>query len=360
MALHGALTRRGFSVSIATFYYKFLRSAYPEMRWVRELIDYRFLNRVSFTKKLFLKLNFLINKKYHSNDVFIACPGGYINSYYGIKRCLLPLVEGKKQGSKTAIYAQSVGPLNDRDSRLLESFSSKIDVIVVRDSFSRSVIDALPIKSKVMQSKDAAFLLTPRQSNASDQVNKVAVSVRRWEFDQRDMMQYYELIKALCRLVLKAGFDIEFISTCQGVKKYRDDSKEASRIAQQLLDESRDWSARIAVNNQYHPYQVFMDKLNTEYAFTIGTRLHMCILSMLNGIPAFNISYEVKGKECYQYLHLENATIDFNEPMETALAKFEFFLSQRDAIKNHMWEQVQIVHKESHQALDEFLLAMNM
>jgi polysaccharide pyruvyl transferase WcaK-like protein len=152
-----------------------------------------------------------------------------MNSYYGLKKCLLPLIQAKKTNKKTAVYSQSVGPLNESDRNLLNQYSQFIDTILVRDSFSKKCIDSTRCNSKILQTKDAAFLLEPRVSIAKNS-KLVAVSVRSWKHDSRNMEQYYALIQKLCKKLLDKGFDIEFISTCQGIKDYVDDSKTASLI----------------------------------------------------------------------------------------------------------------------------------
>lgn len=355
IGLYEQLKKLGYSVSIATFYYDFLSIQYPNIPFVRELLDYRFLNRVSFLKKLFLKINFNFNKEYREHDIFISSPGGYVNSYYGIKRCLLPLILAKRDGKKTAVYAQSVGPLNARDSRLLTKFSRNIDVIMVRDAYSHSIIRKIPCHSTILRSKDAAFLLPPRMSTASASSKLVAVSVRQWGFDDRNMNLYQELVSSFCRISLEQGLDIEFISTCQGVPKYRDDSKEAEIILNILLNENPNWYNRITVNKEYHTYYDLTDQLNSKYIFTIGTRLHMCILSMINGIPAFNISYERKGAECYKYLGIDACSVDFNEPIDEGIKKFRNFIGSLDRINQHVKDQVRIAHEESKESLNKFL-----
>ena len=359
LALVGQLSKRGYTVSIATFYYTFLKKHYPQLLLVRELLDYRFL-RYNFIKKLFLLINFRFNKKYRTNDLFISSPGGYVNSYYGLRRCLLPLIEAKKIGKKTAIYSQSVGPLNDRDKRLLSEFSKQIDTILVRDTFSWDCIHSIKCYSDVMLTKDAAFLLEPRESRAPVDCKKVAVSVREWGFDGRSGSDFESLIITLCKLTLQAGYEIEFISTCQGVPGYRDDSQMALKIYQQLLNANQNWHTKLSLSTNYITVFQLQEKLNKEYAFTIGTRLHMCILSMINGIPAFNISYEVKGLECYQYLDLANCSVDYNEPTPSASKSFLYFLENLSSIKNTVVQKTKTVHQECIDSLEVFLKRMNI
>lgn len=360
IALYEQLIARGYEVAIATFYYKFLKSQYPQVPFIRELNDYNLGVKATFVKKLFSRLNFLFNKKYNSHDVYIASPGGYVNSYYGLKRSLLPLILAKGRSKKTAIYSQSIGPLNAKDQERLTKFSKSIDVILVRDDFSQACISSIPCSSKVFQTKDAAFLLTPRLSKAKADCKTVAVSVREWKFDNRDMQNYSNMIQSFCETVLHHGYRIEFISTCQGVEGYRDDSKVAMLIRDVLIRKAPQYSDQITVNTRYNTYYELIDRLNTQYAFTIGTRLHMCILSLVNGTPAFNISYEVKGIECYKYLGMANFSADFNESINSATEKFNTFIANHKEIQSSLPDRITPVHTEVKKDLEMFLKEMGI
>ena len=360
VALYEQLIARGYQVGIATFYYKFLKSQYPNLPFIRELNDYNLGVNATIVKKLFSTLNFFFNKIYNSHDVYIASPGGYVNSYYGLKRSLLPLILAKGRSKKTAIYSQSIGPLNQKDKDRLTNFSKSIDVILVRDDFSQACISSIPCFSKVFQTKDAAFLLTPRVSKVHADCRTVAVSVREWKFDNRDMQNYGDLIQSFCETVLNNGYNIEFISTCQGVEGYRDDSKIASQIRDTLVKKAPQFANQITVNVRYNTYYELIDRLNTQYAFTIGTRLHMCILSLINGTPAFNISYEVKGIECYKYLDMASYSADFNESMNSATEKFNAFLANYKEIQTSLLNRITPIHNEVKKDLEMFLKEMGI
>ena len=356
IALYNALKKKGFEVSIATFRYNFLKKQYPELPFVRELLDYKFPVGATFVKKIYLKLNLLFNYKYKSFDAYIGSPGGYMNSYYGLKKCLLPLVEAKKRNKKTAVYSQSVGPLNKRDINL---YSKSIDLLLVRDNYSKNCVDNTNCRSEVIQTKDAAFLIEPRKSNANNS-KLVGISVRSWKHDNRNMEAYHKLIQLFCERVLMNGYDIEFISTCQGVPNYVDDSKTAAIIVKNILKKTPSLSNRIKIDSLFHSYFDLVDILNTRYSFVIGTRLHMCMLSLINGTPAFNISYEVKGKECYNYLGLEDYTSDFNASEEEAISKLDLFISNYKIIQKDISETILTTHKESIKDLDQFLKEMEL
>jgi colanic acid/amylovoran biosynthesis protein len=282
-----------------------------------------------------------------------------MNSFYGLKRCLLPLVEAKKRGKKTAVYSQSIGPLNERDKKLLTKYSKSIDVILVRDDYSRDCINAVKCFSKVFQTKDAAFLLPPRPSKAQNS-RTIAVSVREWNYENRDMDNFANMIQSFCEYALKQGFTLEFISTCQGVPNYRDDSQIANKIKANIASKNPSFEPRMLVDSSYHTFYNLADRLNSRYCFTIGTRLHMCILSLINGTPAFNISYEVKGRECYRYLDLEEYSIDYNEPKETADEKFKRFVASYSMVQASLLEKLLPIHEESKDSLDQFLKEMEL
>ena len=69
------------------------------------------------------------------------------------------------------------------------------------------------------------------------------------------------------------------------------------------------------------------------FRFVVGTRLHMCILTIMSGIPAFNISYEVKVKECYKILNLNEYSVDYNDDINDSLEKLQQFINKNDELK---------------------------
>ena len=354
VALLQALENKGYVVSIATFHYMFLRGKYPQLPLVRELLDYKLPIKATLFQKIFLRLNYFINKNYKYFDIYIGSPGGYMNSYYGLKKCLLPLIEAKKRNKKTAVFSQSIGPLNTCDRNLLSKFGAYVDIFLVRDAYSRVCAETALPSSKILQTKDAAFLLKPRKSSAKNS-KLVAVSVRAWRHDNRDMKLYSDMMQAICEKVLASGFDIEFISTCQGVKNYVDDSKTASIIKELIITKNKSFKNRVNVDSNFYSYYELVDILNSRYIFVVGTRLHMCILSLINGTPAFNVSYELKGKFCYEYLGFQDYSVDYNDTNEEFMNKFNIFLNNYNELHKSLYETILALHLESLETLNTFL-----
>ena len=357
-ALYLSLISKGFDVKIATYYYAVAKKKYPHLPLVRELSDYYFLKKLPFLKPVLVRINFWLKSNYRNNDLFIACPGGYVNSYYQLNYALLSLKLAHKLGKKTAIYAQSVGPFNPNDSRLFSAASKYLDLVLVRDEFSMQIMKDLNYSGNYYQTKDAAFLLERSSSRNVENSKKVAISVREWSFDERNMSRYIDLMSQICLQLIKRGYSIEFLSTCQGVPGYKDDSKTAELIKKNL-EENFNVYNNIEVNASYYNVEGLMDKL-AEYDFVVGTRLHMCILSWVCNVPAFNISYEVKGKECYNYLGIPRYSIDFNEDIAVAEKMLDEFISDRDSFKEDVFARVQGIRHEVKTDFEKFVNSLNL
>src|SRR5699024_12355606 len=116
---------------------------------------------------------------------------------------------------------------------------------------------------------------------------------------------------------------------------------------------------KVTVNSKYFTMSELQEKI-AEYDCVIGTRLHMCILSMLKGKPCFNISYERKGKEAYKYLGLEDYSVDYNEKVSVVESRLISFFNNLDDIA----EKIKIVMPEQNMKAEnyfnQFLERMNM
>jgi len=341
---------KDYDVQIATSDYKLVKKIYPDLPWVEDVCDYSSVKKANALKQFLLLYHLIKNKTYRNADLIVGAPGGYINSYYGFSTKLLVYVFMKFMRKKTAIYAQSIGPLNSKYQRILKHYSRSIDIIMARDQFSYE--HASPFISKRCQlqlSNDAAFLLPPIA--AAPVGKKAAVSVRDWTHDKRSQDIYYDLIVAFTKKLIQQGYQVHFISTCQGIDGYTDDSQTAKAIVQRLPEECQ---KDIVVKEEFFDLHQLRKELST-YQVVIGTRLHMCILSMLSGVPALNISYEIKGKECYSYLKLDDFSIDYNHELNDALQKLDTFIEQTEQIESKLNSIIQKQKAAASHCYDEFI-----
>lgn len=355
-SLENSLIEKGFNINISTFHYDLVKNLYPEKELIKEITDYYFFRKAPQLKPIAVKLLFPFKKKYEDSIAMISAPGGYINSYYGFHHILELLKKAKQAGKATGIYSQSIGPLNKKDSNLLIKYAQYIDHLFVRDEFSDQqlkVINFPPQKYTLVE--DGAFLINPN-FDTQNKNNKIAISVRGWAHDNRNIKSYFKLIASLAESAVNFGLDIEFLSTCQGVEGYVDDSIIAKEIYKNLPKKIK---SKCSIDKKYYNYLSFFNKLG-DYKIVIGTRLHMCILSLLRGIPAFNISYEIKGKECYNYLEIPELSIDYNEQNENALKKFKVFLNNIDKYKDKTQAAVLKQHNNATKHFDIFLRKLKL
>lgn len=353
-SLYKIFESQGFEVKIASFDFDYAKSTYKNYPIIRELTDYKILSKIPLSKyvKSFLTpFMFIFSKQYKSNDLFVACPGGFMNSYYGFLRVGLTFISAKLYGKKTAIYSQSIGPLTKTDKILFKFFSKFIDLIYARDSFSFSLLDNLKIdKKKFKKVEDAAFLIP--FENVPSTNRTIAISVREWKHDSRDQNLYIQNIKVIVNEIVKRGFNVEFLSTCQGFENYIDDSNFALKIYDLIEDPIL--KKQIEVNRNFYDLHDFMTYIGKFHA-VIGTRLHMCILSMLKGKPSFNISYEVKGKEVYNYLELDEFSIDYNENIFETKIKIINFLNNLDSLYDKLDLMMPNQNLKAKKYFDEFI-----
>lgn len=335
-ALEDALQQRGHDVTFATPHPNALFAIQKRKNACAEVLGYKFkIFRHRFFSDLSAILLLIFSKPYRQADAIIGAPGGYINSYYGFSWRRAIYRWSHVFGKRTAIYAQSIGPLNEHDLKGLKHFTHEVDVLMTRDQLSEiNAKSAGFAGQKLVASIDGIFLSTPKVSSISPESNTIAISVREWHHDQRDSDHFKEMIFSLSKLILSNDFSIEFISTCQGIENYHDDSRLALDIAD-LIRARLGAEVPVSVNTQALSLLGLKEKIQG-YRAVVGTRLHMCLLAMMNGVPAFNISYEAKGIESYKYLGLDQFSIDYNEDLAQAKQRFIEFLDNEGVIRKKL------------------------
>jgi colanic acid/amylovoran biosynthesis protein len=122
-------------------------------------------------------------------------------------------------------------------------------------------------------------------------------------------------------LILKLNYNLTFISTCQGVRGYVDDSLFANEIVNKL---SVNCQEKCKIINQKFSLENLVKELSNYDAY-IGMRLHGAILSMIGGLPALNIAYEDKTIGIYESMELEEHCFRYSEDVDLWLSKTIFF-----------------------------------
>ncbi|MFR2067136.1 polysaccharide pyruvyl transferase family protein [Clostridium sp.] len=339
--LYEKLIGDGYDVSISTMRYETVKNIYPNIKWYNDELSNKYLRNLKNINLYILSFLAKRSKKYREADVIISAAGGYVNSYYGFKEKIHLISKAKRANNgKLIMYSQSVGPLNKNDKKVLDNYINEFDCFMVRDDESYKNVSQY---KNILQTNDAAFLLDLIYKDTNIEYKRVAISVREWGHDGRSAEHYKNLIKSLVYKCIDNNFEVEFISTCQGLENYVDDSKIALEIYNEI---SEKYKKKITVNNKY--YNLFqLREYLTKFKFTIGTRLHMCILSLMSNTPALNISYEVKGKECYKILGLPEYSIDYNNNISIAENQLQNFIDDIENLQYIFQNKAELMHIEA-------------
>ncbi len=359
-ALTAALEQRGHRVSLAT--------AHPEfavnLQGISNICaDVEGVRRPQFRRPIVAQLAALAlliaHPAYRRCDVIVGAPGGYLNSHYGDLGWRLAIYRwAAKLGKKTAIYAQSVDSLLPADAAVLAQASHALDLLLVRDQASaREALEIGVSPTRLLQAVDAIFLMDPRPSLDSVTSRSIVISVRDWPHGQGRRDDYLAMMARLATLSCEYGFHVRFLSTCQGIPSYIDDSKVARAVVDRM-------PKRFAINEVEVIDGAFSLSALREHISTahvvIGTRLHMCLLALLASVPAFNISYEPKGRECYRYLGIPQASIDYYADSLKAESAYRNFFDERETIRATLPEIMARHHRQAHADLDEFLARLGV
>lgn len=309
----------------------------------RNIPLYSFFSRIIASKK-----ERKIISLYRNADYILSSAGGYINDFYGYEKRLKSFEMGFYFGKKIILFGQSVGPFFDTKKNnhpLLINTLKRFHKIILRDKFSAEHIKKLDSTiNNYSLTTDIAFTLKkhiPSYKKKKSKTNKkIAVAVRYWENDDVSS-KLIQKSTTLVKHLIGSGYSITFLSTCQGIENYIDDSKMAIQIKSRL--DNKYHEKIIIETKRYKPFDLI--KKYNEFDAYIGMRLHGAILSMLGGTPAFNIGYEDKTKGIYEFLKLSEYNIDYDCPIEDWITKTSNFLTNLNKIEDSLEEKIEIACK---------------
>jgi colanic acid/amylovoran biosynthesis protein len=246
---------------------------------------------------------------YRRADVIISTPGGFLHEHYDFGAALRGFQLALDLNKPLVLFAQSMGPFTRPDTRhAVAAVLQRAALVALRDGLSlRHVLDCGVTGDHVVRVPDAVFLW-PRPARSphaakSGPPRRAALCFRRWPYNDREAFK--ETVKKARRLVghLRAqGIEqFLFLSTCQGIATYVDDSDLAVRIVAGLPPSLRDRC--IVDRDRHHPEE--MIRRLSECDVMISMRLHGCLLAMLGGTPAMGLAYESKTPEIFRQLGLK-------------------------------------------------------
>lgn len=254
--------------------------------------------------------------RYITADVVLSSPGGFLHDHYPINNRLDGLEVALRLGKPVILLAQSVGPFWKPESkRRVPEVFNRLAAICVRDGVSvKHLLDCGVDTTKIHQTADMAFLwhrLAPELFQPKPgPTRKIALCFRVWPLnDAASAAATLEKAERLCRELLEEPErELVFLSTCQGIPGYIDDSELALQLVAKLPAALR---PRCTVDRERRPLRALIAAFGACDAY-IGMRMHGCILAMLAGTPALGLGYESKTAEIYKQLDLMEYQIPFD------------------------------------------------
>lgn len=261
----------------------------------------------------------------------VAATGGtYLVDHYTWDRRLVEYQLAKKFGVDIVFLTQSMGPFYSgiRPSAALADILRYARIVMARDDATLSAVRRIAPGCNVLQAPDMAFMLcnlfapeSPSIPTPDGDRPRVAVSVRHWQYFRsgsttfRMTMYMLSIAAAVSRLVRDDGAEIVFLSTCQGVPGYYDDSALAWKIVRMLEPDVR---TSVSVDSGFHKPLELIKKL-AGFDAMVGTRMHACILSWIAGTGAVAIAYENKSVELFKRHQLGGLVQDIHDIQASGL-----------------------------------------
>jgi colanic acid/amylovoran biosynthesis protein len=297
-----------------------------------------------------------VERFYSWADLVISTPGGFLHDHYDISATLRGFQLAQRLNKPLVLFAQSMGPFNNSETRCpVAHVLQHASLVAVRDSLSRQHITDCGVRGDhIISVPDAVFLWRkPTRSlyiAKSGPARRAALCFRRWP--SADRQAYRETIKKarlfVAHLHSRGIEEFLFVSTCQGVDTYVDDSELAVRIVDGLPASLRD---RCTVNREHqHPEQMIRLLSGCDVMFSM--RLHGCLLAMLGGTPAMGLAYESKTPEIFRQLGLKKYQVPFTSYATRWCECASGLLDDLDAVRAALPATLDRMSASSYRALE--------
>ena len=304
-------------------------------------------------------------RAYNECDVVVSAGGGYLTDNYISffnKMCGFDVAAILRK--PIVLYAHSFGPFRTRRGhRAARRLMKQAALVIVRDRTSYHQALAHGADSgKLHLTADAAFALPvvadglPQEEEAPPSAGlNVGLSVREWGFyGQRDqrlalMAAYKEAMARLSEhLISRHGARLTFISTCQGIPGYADDSAVAAQIVSEIRPELREG---VTLERGYFDPIALRRRLSVFDAF-VGTRTHSVILAALSFVPAAGIACEQKTADLYEEFGLSEYVLSIEKAdAEKYVEVVDRLIASREEVRRKLEERVPALIRRAHSSV---------
>lgn len=295
-------------------------------------------------------------RAYQEADVVLSAPGGFLSDHYSLEPRMRGFELALRLGKPVVLCAQSVGPFWKPESRKrVGEVLSRLTALCVRDTASVVCLqDCGVAEGRIHETADAAFLwrgLAPELFREhSGPPRLLALCFRAWPPGGRgEIGKLVEKAVAFCRHLLAAGpYQLRFLSTCQGMQGYVDDSELARRIVGSLSAQEEERceieARRLSTRELIHAYG--------ECDAYLGMRLHGALLSLLGGTPAMGLGYEAKTEQIFRQLDLSEYQVEFRAPVEEWIAAADRLLRDHTTLHTQLAQELDRQYLRAEQMLE--------
>ncbi|SEE64201.1 colanic acid/amylovoran biosynthesis protein [Arthrobacter alpinus] len=235
-------------------------------------------------------------------DYLISSGGTYLVDHYNFDPRVQELKLAEALDCQVVLWTQSMGPFkSQRALSQIREIAAVTQAVYFRDEKSMLAwTGANPEAPRGQVVADAVFSFSrgERATRGSNR-SKAFISVREWsrgvDQDSFDSTTYSSSMKSAARMLLKDGWEVRAVSTCQGVPSYAyDDSKLAAEIFRGL---------DVCIDKEFHRPAELLQMVR-EVDLVITTRMHLAILALVAGTPVIAVAYEFKTMELFNSLGL--------------------------------------------------------
>ncbi len=243
-----------------------------------------------------------VKKTLENCDIFLTGGGSLLQDKTGVKS--IPYYLGlnrvaRNEGALTTLFSCGVGPINRAYLRwLTRQELDKIDLLTVRDEYSRDLLEELGVKKEIEIVPDPVFLLSPpAQGNGRALLEREGISgpgpriliAPRTNPGEKDInpRPWVELCN---RLQYELGAGIVIWPMHAG-----EDMKLSKAISKSLKG--------VAVLEGNYSLPRFLEILK-DTDLLIGVRFHSLLLGAVSGCPLIGISYDPKVRSLLNQLGL--------------------------------------------------------
>lgn len=256
-------------------------------------------------------------------EVVAIAGGGYL--YSSRRRVNLSFIHALAQvaissimGKPIVMMPQSVGPLPKvTDRRLLRWAFRAIDPVVVRDDESVVLVEQVLPEKTVRLVPDVVFAgLPPAPGNESassplaGSIHRVLIVVMDWTWARsvgpNILDEYITKIAWVADRLIRDGHEVVLGGNSRMPEQDQDDFAVAARIMALMTPADTDRVTLLRDDLSFADWRAELASAD----LVIGTRLHSCIVAMVEGTPAIALAYQPKTQGTYALLHLSELCMD--------------------------------------------------